>query len=107
MLTVRFRSNLDYVKGYLNRLNDAWPEAFPGQIPAVGTQIEFTFDKWEREKSFKASFYLDVVAVRFNPTAETLVERRPGVVSVELHAPRIHGSVAEWEEYFRRHVLGK
>ncbi len=121
-MNILFRSNLDRCQGYINRLNESWPNAFGDHVPAVGTNIEFEFDKWihEENRSRKCSFELGVTNVRYNTTAKYITNKTAGNVIVELHMPKgfgyvnhdlgehvHHNSVAAWEVYFKRHVDGK
>ncbi len=120
-MNILFRSNLDRCQGYIHRLNESWPNAFRDHVPAVGTDIEFEFDKWihEENRSRKCSFKLGVSSVRYNWASKHFINGSLGNVVVELHIPRgfayvyhdIEGaddtSIAAWEVYFKRHVEGK
>ena len=95
-MKIHFHTNLDEAQPYVAKLADTWG----GPTPAVGHEIVFEFVRWDhdRKQSMQFNFSLIVCAVRWNEIGEP---------SVELHAPSHFKNIADWMEYFRRHVKGR
>lgn len=120
-MKILFSTNLDEAKGYVSRLNECWREDFGDHVPAVGTNIEFKFNKWDHGSSTSrvCSFDLGVSSVRYALLTASEVNYGGANVLVELHMPKNFrymnhgiqgaddGSIAAWMAYFRKHVLGK
>lgn len=97
----KFFSNLDLVQGFLQQLRDV-TERFD-----VGDAVRFTSFVPERELRNNTtgrpmsprSFDLLVVAKTYDVTNRHWL--------IELHIPANVGTIADWEKWFRRHVLGE
>lgn len=89
-MNIFFRSNLDCVHKYINNLKT------DRHLPRVGERVEICFDG-------RKSFELEVVSVR-----HVMYANHPGTISeisIELHIPKWRNcSIAEWEQWFRKHV---
>src|SRR6266542_3323712 len=116
-MKILFKTNLDKVNGYVLGLNETWLKTFKDHVPALGTNIEFEFSKWDHDlkRSRTCSFDLGVASISYRIANET----RDVAVIVELHMPKNFryinhgiegadpGSIAAWEAYFRKYVEGK
>ncbi len=101
MRTIRFFTNLDLPQRFVAELN----RNPPVDIPNIGDRIKFPFEKAcdpharIYERPYEASFQLEVVSREWNA--------KTGDLLLELHIPYKNMSIADWENYYKRHVEGR